>query len=78
MHRVKLGLVFLIRFVIARPRLLAIGMRVVNRIPALKWRLWRIHASMRAGDSPVTAFSDTAPVIARPVFLQLIEPEGDS
>lgn len=77
LHRIKLSLLFLIRFVIARPKLLGLGMRVVNRIPALKWQLWRIHASMRAGAPSHAAFTDTPPAAARPAFLQLIEPGED-
>lgn len=77
LHRIKLTLVFLIRFVIARPGLLALGMRIVNRVPALKWRLWRIHASMRAGAHTAAPLSDTPPEAARPVLLQLTEPRGE-
>ncbi len=74
-HRAKLALVDAIRFVISRPRLLSAGMRIVNRVPALKWRLWRVHASMRSSQAdPTVRLPDTPPPAAQSVYLQLIEP----
>jgi len=72
-HRIKLALIALIRFVVSRPKLFVLGMRIVNRIPPLKWFLWRIHASTRNEISrsvPVTSPSRTPPA-AKAVYLQL-------
>lgn len=72
-HRIKLALITLIRFVVSRPTLFVFGMRVVNRIPPLKWFLWRVHASMRsemAGTTSVLSPKRTPPS-ARAVYMQL-------
>ncbi|TRO41730.1 hypothetical protein EQ832_01570 [Pseudomonas sp. ALS1131] len=72
-HRIKLALIALIRFVVSRPKLFVLGMRIVNRIPPLKWFLWRIHASTCNEISrtvPVTSPSRTPPA-AKAVYLQL-------
>lgn len=77
-HSLKLALAALVRFVIARPALFSLGVRVVNRIPRLKWFLWRIHSSARHG-SPQTVqrLPGHTPPAARGLYLQLTQPKGE-
>ena len=72
-HRVKLVVAALIRFVFAHTKLFALGMKVGNRFPPLKWFLWRVHATMRsvAPQQSVWLSPDTVPLPARSVYLQL-------
>lgn len=80
-HKMKLALITLIRFVVSRPKLFALGMRIVNRVPPLKWFLWRVHASMRNDItlSTSTISPSRTPLSARAVYLQLSSTgkEGD-
>lgn len=74
-YRVKCCLASMIRFVVSRPRLLSLGMRVLNRMPALKWWLWRIHASARGGVQgwQSSGLSGDVPASALPIYLQLTD-----
>lgn len=68
-----MALASLVRFVVARPSLFALGMRIVNRVPPLKWFLWRIHATTR-NNAPLAQLGrapGTTPLSARPAYLQL-------
>ncbi|WP_288078482.1 hypothetical protein [Pseudomonas sp.] len=79
-HRLKLLLAALIRFVFAHPKLFTWGMKIGNRIPALKWYLWRVHATTRnaAPQKPVWNPPNTVPMAARSVYLQLTAGHQDN
>lgn len=73
-HRTKLALAMLIRFVVARPRLLAFGLLLGNRLPQVKRFLTRVHLTTRpdpAAALPAVEIPTTVPPVARSVYLQL-------
>lgn len=77
-HSLKLSLAALVRFVIARPALFSLGLRVVNRIPRLKWFLWRVHSSARQGSGQtIQRLPGYMPLAARGLYLQLTQPRGE-
>lgn len=77
-HRFKLALAALVRFVIARPALFSMGLRVVNAFPRLKWFLWRIHRSAQQGSVAVAPrLPGEIPLAARGLYQQLTQSQNE-
>jgi hypothetical protein len=72
-HRIKLMLLVVLRFVVARPKLLAAGLFFGKRIPPLKRFLTRMHmASVAPAPQQVEWIAPASvPEPARSVYLQL-------
>jgi len=71
-HRLKMMILVVLRFVVARPKLLAAGLFFGKRIPPLKRFLIRMHiASTLADQQSEWVAPASVPASARPVFLQL-------
>lgn len=69
-HQTKMALASVLRFVVARPKLLAVGKFVGGRIKPLKRFLTHVHVSSAPAISPEW-LPAVVPPPARAVFLQL-------
>lgn len=79
-HRIKMTVAAVIRFVVAHPRLLAVGMFIGLRIPPVKRFLTHVHITTNlsvvtdhaASQSPIWVTPQSVPLPARAAYLQLI------
>lgn len=73
--QVKAVLLFMIRFVMARPKLLGLCIKAVNHMPILKGFLLKVHRSATSSKSVVAQYIDSEksemPQMVRPVFKRL-------
>lgn len=72
-HRIKMMIAGTLRFVVAHPRLLALGMLIAGGIPPLKRFLTRVHVTTNLTVVPPQIWVEPpqVPLSARSAYLQL-------